>query len=116
LVGCKLANLANFKILEEIFGLYLDIGFLFLVTVCYQIKEKRFFFGKWLTVIFFSSPFGTPLRGLNIFTCRPTLIFFVRAPWGNTACTWGTTVLLTTPPEMFLKIQILKPEKTKVGN
>ena len=64
----------------------------------HQIKEKRFFFGKWFTVIFFRRPLGTPFRGLNMFTWRPTLIFLVRAPWGKTACTWGTTVLLTTPP------------------
>lgn len=31
-------------------------------------------------------------------TCSPTLILLVRAPSGKTACTWGTTVLLRTPP------------------
>lgn len=34
----------------------------------------------------------------NKLTCSPTLILFVRAPSGNTACTWGTTVLLKMPP------------------
>lgn len=33
-----------------------------------------------------------------LFTWSPTLIFFVRAPSGNIACTWGTTVELTIPP------------------
>lgn len=36
-------------------------------------------------------------------TCSPTLIFFVRAPSGNTACTWGTRVLLRTPPSGPIK-------------
>lgn len=65
---------------------------------CYHISEKRFFFGTWLTLIFFNLSDATPLRGLNRFTCRPTLIFFVRAPCGKTACTCGTTVLETMPP------------------
>ena len=64
----------------------------------YHISENRFFFGKWFTVIFLRSPLWTPRLGLNIFTWRPTLIFLVRAPWGKTAWTCGTTVLLTTPP------------------
>lgn len=64
----------------------------------YQIKDHRFFFGMWLTVILRSFSNGTPLRGLNKFTCRPTLIFFVRAPSGKMAWTWGTTVLDTMPP------------------
>ena len=68
-------------------------------TISYQINEKRFFFGKWFTVIFLRSPLGTPLRGRNMFTWRPTLIFLVSAPWGKTAWTWGTTVLFTTPPK-----------------
>ena len=71
--------------------------------VFYQMREKRFFFGKWFTVIFFNKPLGTPLRGLNMFTWRPTLIFLVRAPCGNTAWTWGTTVLFTTPPNLTSK-------------
>ena len=69
-------------------------------SIFHQIKEKRFFFGKWFTVIFLRRPLGTPFLGLNMFTWRPTLIFLVRAPCGNTACTWGTTVLLTTPPKI----------------
>ncbi len=86
----------------------------------YQMSENFFFLGKWLTVIFLSRQFCTPFRGRNIFTflvkrlafpaqsrikfkfkkltCSPTLIFLVRAPCGKTAWTWGTTVLLTTPP------------------
>ena len=52
----------------------------------------------WLTVIFFSIPADVPLRGLNKFTCSPTLIFFVRAPCGKTACTCGTTLDDTMPP------------------
>ena len=64
----------------------------------YHISENLFFFGKWFTVIFLSNPLWTPRLGLNIFTWRPTFIFLVRAPWGKTAWTWGTTVLFTTPP------------------
>uniref|UniRef100_A0A182V3T4 Uncharacterized protein n=1 Tax=Anopheles merus TaxID=30066 RepID=A0A182V3T4_ANOME len=64
----------------------------------YQINEKRFFFGTWLTLIFRNFSGATPLRGLNRFTCSPTLIFFVSAPCGKTACTCGTTVLDTMPP------------------
>lgn len=60
--------------------------------------KHLFFFGTWLTVIFRRSSFLTPRRGLNIFTCKPTLIFLVSAPCGNTACTCGTTVLDTIPP------------------
>ena len=52
----------------------------------------------WLTVIFRSLSKGTPYLGLKRFTCRPTLIFFVSAPSGKIACTWGTTVLDTIPP------------------
>ena len=88
-------QLNQFGLQYFVYGLY---GLVMVYKFCYQIKEKRFFFGKWFTVIFLSRPLGTFLRGLNMFTCRPTLIFLVRAPWGNTACTWGTTVLLTTPP------------------
>ncbi len=36
---------------------------------------------------------------LTLFTWSPTLIFLVSAPCGNTACTCGTTVLFTMPPE-----------------
>lgn len=64
----------------------------------HQISEKRFFFGTWLTLILRNFSGATPLRGLNRFTCKPTLIFLVRAPCGNTACTCGTTVLDTIPP------------------
>ena len=64
----------------------------------YQMRQNLFFFGTWLTVIFFSNPDATPFRGRNIFTCSPTFIFFVSAPWGKTAWTWGTTVEFTTPP------------------
>ncbi|KAF4523416.1 hypothetical protein B566_EDAN007888 [Ephemera danica] len=39
-----------------------------------------------------------PFLGLKRFTWRPTLIFLVSAPWGNTACTWGTTLDDTIPP------------------
>lgn len=73
-------------------------SFLVWKNFIYQMSEKRFFFGKWLTLIFFNLSGATPLRGLNKFTCKPTLIFLVRAPCGNTACTWGTTVLDTMPP------------------
>lgn len=39
----------------------------------------------------------------TIRTCSPTLIFLVRAPSGNTAWTWGTRVLLRTPPSGPMK-------------
>lgn len=42
-----------------------------------------------------------PTRGLGLgrqVTWSPTRILLVKAPSGNTACTWGTTVLLRTPP------------------
>ena len=62
-------------------------------------RENLFFLGTWLTVIFLKSPLArAAFLGLNMFTWRPTLIFLVRAPWGKTACTCGTTVELTTPP------------------
>lgn len=64
----------------------------------YHISEKRFFFGTWLTVIFRNLSAEIPFRGLNRFTCKPTFIFFVSAPCGNTAWTWGTTELETIPP------------------
>lgn len=67
-------------------------------ALVYQISRNRFFFGTWLTLIFRNFSGATPFRGLNRFTCRPTLIFLVRAPCGNTACTCGTTVLETIPP------------------
>lgn len=64
----------------------------------YHINENLFFFGTWLTVIFFRHVLATFLRGLNKFTCRPTLMRLVSAPCGNTACTCGTTVDETMPP------------------
>lgn len=63
----------------------------------HQMRLKRFFLGMLLTLIFFMGPVWF-LRGLKRFTWSPTLIFLVRAPWGNTACTWGTTVEDTIPP------------------
>lgn len=39
-----------------------------------------------------------PFLGFIKFTWSPTLIFFVSAPSGKTACTCGTTVLDTIPP------------------
>lgn len=93
-------------------------------------RENLFFFGTWLTDILRSFCGATPLRGLKRFTCRPTLIFLVSAPWGKTACTWGTTVLETIPPsgpmactswrtrettakycgKSFVKIRVRRPE------
>lgn len=64
----------------------------------HHINENRFFFGTWLTEIFFRHVLATFLRGLNKFTCRPTLMRLVSAPCGNTACTCGTTVDDTMPP------------------
>lgn len=64
----------------------------------YQINDQRFFFGIWLTVILLSLSNDMPFRGFIKFTCNPTLIFFVSAPSGKTACTCGTTVLDTIPP------------------
>lgn len=39
----------------------------------------------------------------TICTCSPTRIFLVRAPSGKTAWTWGTRVLLRTPPSGPIK-------------
>lgn len=39
----------------------------------------------------------------TVCTCNPTLIFLVRAPSGKTAWTWGTRVLLRTPPSGPIK-------------
>jgi len=64
----------------------------------HHINENRFFFGTWLTEIFFRHVLATFLLGLNKFTCRPTLMRLVSAPCGNTACTCGTTVDETMPP------------------
>lgn len=66
-------------------------------AVLHQMRLKRFFLGMLLTLIFFIGPVWF-LRGLKRFTWSPTLIFLVRAPWGNTACTCGTTVDDTIPP------------------
>lgn len=40
---------------------------------------------------------------MTVCTCSPTLIFLVRAPSGKTAWTWGTRVLLRTPPSGPIK-------------
>jgi hypothetical protein len=54
-------------------------------------RQNRFFLGTWLTVIFLKSPLAmADLRGRNMFTWRPTLIFLVSAPCGNIACTCNT--------------------------
>lgn len=50
-----------------------------------------------LTAFTRSSPL-IPMVVTTVCTCNPTRIFFVRAPSGNTAWTWGTSVLLRTPP------------------
>ncbi len=60
-------------------------------VTAYQMRQNRFFFGTWLTVIFLKRPLAmADLRGRNMFTWRPTLIFLVSAPCGNIACTCNT--------------------------
>ncbi len=62
----------------------------------YQMRQNRFFLGTWLTVIFLKSPLAmADLRGRNMFTWRPTLIFLVSAPCGNIACTCNTRERVT---------------------
>lgn len=51
---------------------------------------------SWLAHI--SSACTASESGEFLFTWSPTRIFLVRAPSGNIAWTWGTTVELTIPP------------------
>ena len=64
-------------------------------------RQNRFFLGTWLMVIFLKRPVAAAdLRGRNMFTWRPTLIFLVRAPWGNIACTCNTPHLFEIDGEI----------------
>lgn len=77
----------------------------------HQIRLNRFFLGMLLTLIFFMGPVWF-FRGLKRFTWSPTLIFLVSAPWGNTACTCGTTVDDTIPPSGPMACTWRKEEQT----
>lgn len=84
-----------FRIIWDFFRVRAGQQRLFSFQEIYQIREKRFFFGMLLTIIFLVGP---DFPGRNLLTWRPTLIRLVRAPCGKTAWTWGTTVEDTIPP------------------
>lgn len=53
---------------------------------------------SWLAHISLDSRGLRASESAELFTWSPTRIFFVSAPSGNIAWTWGTTVELTIPP------------------